>query len=325
MGKPCASLQVPVAARALRGLGSVMSDPYAPHRDFIRPARHTSELWRVLVMIVTFEIVFALSPSVFAALLPTRAMTDAFYEGTTAFGTLAQFASFGIAGAGFILLLQLLHRRGFVSLIGPVGAVRHDMIRVGLAVGLWLLLLEVLPPWIDPSELELVRDVGVWLALIPVTLVVLLIQVGTEEIVFRGYLQQQFACLSQSRWSWMVLPSVMFGALHFWNGNGVADGTIWAIWATGLGIACADLTARTGNLGAAVGMHLANNAFALLIVAVEGWPASGVALFVYPYEDPELYALGAEALLSPMVLFQLLTMLLTILVMWVAARIALKR
>ena len=62
----------------------------------------------------------------------------------------------------------------------------------------------------------------------------------------------------------MVLPSVMFGALHFWNGNGAAEGVLWAIWATALGIACADLTARTGNLGAAIGLHMANNVFALL-------------------------------------------------------------
>ena len=123
----------------------------------------------------------------------------------------------------------------------------------------------------------------------------------------------------------MVLPSLMFGGLHFWNGNGAAEGVIWAIWAATLGIACADLTARTGNLGAAIGMHLANNTFALLIVSVEGWPASGVALFLYPYEDPELYAYGAEALLSPWAAVHLTTVLLTIFVMWAAARIALKR
>ena len=100
---------------------------------------------------------------------------------------------------------------------------------------------------------------------------------------------------------------------------------IWAIWATCLGIACADLTARTGNLGAAMGLHIANNAFALLIVAVEGWPASGLALFLYPYEDPALYAYGIEAVFSPFVIYQLLVMLLSLWIMWIAARIAVRR
>lgn len=302
-----------------------MRHPYEAHRSFIRPAWAARETWRILVMIVSFEIVFALSPAIFTAFLPTDAAVDAFYEGTTAFGTLAQFASFGISAVGFLVLLRLLHGRGFWSLIGPAQAAKRDLIRVGAAVGLWLLALEFLPPWINPADLAEVRDFGVWAALVPLALVAVLIQVGTEEMIFRGYLQQQCACISESPWAWMILPSVMFGGLHFWNGNGAAEGTIWAFWATALGIACADLTARTGNLGAAIGLHMANNVFALLVVGVQGWPSSGLALFLYPYEDPALYAYGIEALLSPWIVFQLLTMLTSVLIMWLAARIALRR
>lgn len=302
-----------------------MQDRYAAHRAFIRPAWAAREMWRVLIVVVAFEIVFALSPLIFAAFLPTDAAAAAFYEGTSAFGTLTQFFSFGIAGAGFLILLRLLHRRGFWSLIGPADAAKRDLIRVTWAVAIWLLVLELLPPWINTADLAEVRDFGLWAALVPVALVALLIQVGTEEMFFRGYLQQQFACISSRRWAWMFVPSAMFGALHFWNGNGVAEGTVWAIWATVLGMCCADLTARTGNLGAAIGLHLANNAFALLVVGVEDWPSSGLALFVYPYEDPALYAYGVEALLTPWVIFQLLTMLLSVAIMWLAARIAIQR
>ncbi|KQB95150.1 CAAX protease [Loktanella sp. 1ANDIMAR09] len=302
-----------------------MRHPYQAHRSFIRPAWAARETWRILVMIVCFEIVFAVSPTIFSAFLPSDAAVDAFYEGTTAFGTLAQFASFGISAIGFLVLLRLLHGRGFWSLIGPAHAAKRDLIRVGRVVAIWLLVFEFLPPWINPADLAEVRDFGVWAALVPLALVAVLIQVGTEEMIFRGYLQQQCACISESRWAWMILPSVMFGGLHFWNGNGAAEGTIWAIWATALGIACADLTARTGNLGSAIGLHMANNVFALLVVGVQGWPSSGLALFLYPYEDPALYAYGIEALLSPWIVFQLLTMLTSVLIMWLAARIALRR
>jgi membrane protease YdiL (CAAX protease family) len=302
-----------------------MSNPYAAHVEFIRPARASNAMWRVLVMIVLFEVVFAMSSEVFAFFLMSEALVAEFYQGLTAFGTLAQFASFGEAAVGCVVLLRLLHGRGFWSLIGPYPQAKRDLVRVALMVSFWLLVLEFLPPYIPLGELSQVRELGTWVLLIPFTLAVLLVQVGTEEIFFRGYLQQQFACISRSRWAWMVLPSVMFGTLHYWNGNGAAEGVVWAIWAAGLGIACADLTARTGNLGAAIGLHLANNLFALMIVAVEGWPASGVALFLFPYEDPALYSYGAEALLSPWIIFQLFTMLVTTYIMWLAARIALKR
>lgn len=302
-----------------------MADPYARHIDFIRPAWERPQMWRVMVTVVAFEVVFALSPDIFAAFLPTDAAVDAFFEGTTAFGTLAQFFSFGVTAVGFIAVVRLLHGRGFWSLVGPAADAKRDLIRVCGAVALWLFALELLPPWINTADLAEVRNLGAWLVLVPVALLALLVQVGTEEIFFRGYLQQQFACVSRSRWAWMVVPSAMFGALHFWNGNGAAEGAMWAVWATVLGLACADLTARSGNLGAAIGLHLANNAFALLVVGVKGWPSSGVALFLYPYEDPALYSYGLEALWTPWVVFQLLTMLLSIAIMWLAARIAIQR
>jgi len=117
---------------------------------------------------------------------------------------------------------------------------------------------------------------------------------------------------------------VMFGGLHYWNGQGAAQGLVWAVWATALGLACADLTARTGTIGAAVGLHLANNAFALLVVHIAGWPSSGVALFLYPYQDPEIYAGGLEALGQPQIIFEAIVLALTTYIMWLAARITLR-
>ena len=42
----------------------------------------------------------------------------------------------------------------------------------------------------------------------------------------------------------MGLPSLLFGAAHYLNGFGPADGVLCALQATLLGLACADLTAR---------------------------------------------------------------------------------
>jgi len=302
-----------------------MSDPYAAHRTFVRPARLKPQIWRLLAMVIAFDVVFAISPGIFAALLPSDAARQAFYEGTSAFGTLTRFYAFGVALIGFLILLRMIHGRGFWSLIGPAAAARRDLTRVGWAVSVWLLAQELLPPWINLADLAEVRNFANWVLLLPLALLALLVQVGTEELFFRGYLQQQFACLSRSRWVWMVIPSALFGGLHFWSGNGVAESTIWMIWATALGLACADLTARTGNLGAAVGLHLANNVFALLVVGVQGWPASGLALFLYPYQDPALMRDGIAALLSFGAVVEMLRLLLSIGIMWLAARIALRR
>ena len=308
----------------MRDLMSSMTNPYAAHQNFIAVAKRNPQLWRVVLVVVGFELIFALSSDIMLEVLGIFGAQDAYLEGVSAFGTLAQFATFGIGAAGLVMLVNLVHGHGFAVLIGPKRAARRDLIAVTLAVALVLFVQELLPPWYMLADAEM-RSLPRWALLIPVTLLVLLVQVGTEELMFRGYLQQQLACLSPRRWVWMGLPSVMFGVLHYWNGHGAAEGALWACWATLLGLACADLTARSGNLGPAIGLHLANNAFALLLYGIADWPGTGVALFIFPYEDPAAFSDGIDALMAPWAVLHMATQCLSVLVMWLAARIAIRR
>lgn len=301
-----------------------MSDPYAAHARFIRPAWPLRDLWRIAAMVVLVDLVFQATPALIALILP-QWLADSYFVGTTATGTLLQFLAFAIPLLGLAGLLRLLHRRGLWSLIGDPQAAWGDLWRVAWAVVLVLVAIELLPPWQGLTTDTLLRPLPSWAAWVPVALLALLVQVSAEELFFRGYLQQQLACLSPARWVWMGLPSVLFGLVHYWNGFGAADGVIWAIWAALLGLACADLTARTGNLGAAIGLHLANNLLAVLLVGVQGWPGSGLALFVYPYADPDTLAAGVDALLTAGAVVSLLVQAATIGVMWLAARVALRR
>lgn len=299
--------------------------PYSPHRDFIAPAWARTELWRIGMMIIAFEFAFWIGPVVVASMLPTSEAVIAYYDGVTALATLGQFATFGITAGIFLFILRRVHHRGFWSLIGAPAQALVDIWRVGLGVGAILLLMELIPPWIAFADgVEMCNPI-VWLLMLPFALIVLLIQVGTEEIYFRGYLQQQFACLSSSPFVWMMIPSLLFGISHYGNGDGIADGVLWMVWATVLGMAAADLTARTGTLGAAIGMHLANNIFALVIVGVQGWPSSGLALFNLPPIDPSTFDTSPSALATPAAVLELVLMCLTVLIMWLAARIALRR
>lgn len=299
--------------------------PYAAHRGFVALARNRTELWRIGAMIIGFEVAFWVAPVLVSSVLPSDTLVTAYYEGVTALATLAQFATFGITAAIFVFLLRRVHGRGFWSLIGAPEQALVDIWRVGIGVGAVLLVMQFLPPWIAVSELAEIRSPIRWLLLLPFAVIVLIIQVGTEEIYFRGYLQQQFACLSSSPLVWMMIPSILFGLSHYGNGEGVADGVLWMLWATALGVTAADLTARTGTLGAAIGLHLANNFFALVIIGIQDWPSSGLALLLYPPLDPSSYDTSAAVLATPAALVELILMCLNVLIMWLAARIALRR
>jgi len=124
-------------------------------------------------------------------------------------------------------------------------------------------------------------EIGLWLSFLPLALVGVLIQTGAEEVLFRGYMQQQLAARFSSPIIWMVLPSAFFAGLHY-QPEIMGDNT-WLVMGAVFVFAllAADLTAVTGNIGAAWAMHFVNNALAILLVATEG-PLSGLALYVAP-------------------------------------------
>ena len=58
-------------------------------------------------------------------------------------------------------------------------------------------------------------EFGLWLSFLPLAMAGILLQTGAEELLFRGYLQQQFAARFKSAGPWLILPSVLFGLAHY--------------------------------------------------------------------------------------------------------------
>ena len=282
------------------------------------------ELSRVLITLIGVELILFIAPPIFASVLPP-AWARAFWEDTTPLGTTLSFGSFAVILILFHPLVRATHRRGIGSMIGPYRTAWNDYLVALAGVGAVLIAVEIAPPFIDLAELSTIRRPVSWVMWVPVALVVITVQSATEEVIYRGYLQQQMAVRSSHPVVWMVFPSVVFGGAHYFNGFGPADGILWALWAMALGLACADLTARTGSIGAAIGLHSANNIYASLIVGIEDWPATGFAMFLYPYEDPSNYDYSLFALAQPWAVFDFATSMMMVYVMWLAARVALRR
>lgn len=301
-----------------------MKAPYTAMLIFRRPALANAALGPLLTIIVAMEFAFMVAPFVVISSLPT-AMASGYMTGDTPIAVIGQLVSFGLFIGVLNRFGQRLHQRGVRSMIGPLGETVRDFKKAAIAVGIILIVETILPPWIIMAELETIRPILPWLMWMPITIAALAIQTGAEELYFRGYLQQQLACMSDKRWVWMGLPSLLFGVGHYMNGYGVADGVLYAIWATCLGLACADLTARTGNIGAATGLHLSNNLVAFTLIGVEGWPSNGLALFIYRYTDPSLQDYSLSVLLQPWAIIEVLVAALMVFVMWLAARIAIRQ
>ena len=293
---------------------------FAAHDAFVAPARAYPQIWRFVAGVVLASVAYILLARMFFDLFDAvwRVVAPGTVvdigQGETPLAMYLLLFSFAFMAVGAGLSARLLHDRGFASLLGPLAALRRDFraVSIGvLAVGAVVLLL---PPWDMGGELVPNMPIGKWILLLAPSLTLVLVQVSAEEIVFRGYVQQQLAARFRSPLVWMVLPSALFASGHYLPEVAGDNALMIAVWAGIFGILMADLTARAGNLGPAIAVHFWNNVSAMLIVSLPD-ELSGLALFLSPFSMGD-----AEALREWM--FVDFAMML---VLWLAARVAIRR
>lgn len=293
---------------------------YDAHARFVDPARARAQLWRLLAGLGLIAVILlALTALYQSAVLRLggpalhRDITRLEGTGSTPTGVLVLLFSFVIMLVATAMVTAQIHKRSPLTLLGPLPQVLRDFgaslaLLIAVAVAITLL-----PPWGYAEPVVAGLPPLIWLLLLPISLTAVLIQTGAEEILFRGYLQQQLAARFNSPLVWMILPAILFGLLHYRPESG-ANGWLIMLWAAGFSLAAADLTARAGNLGPAIALHFMNNVSALLFLSADG-TLSGLALFRLQIDlsDPE--ALRPYLWIDAM----------TIIVGWLAARLAIRR
>lgn len=267
--------------------------------------------WRLALGFVTALAVFMLWTS---ALIGMRAIMlgSSYVDAAADFfslgaGTEVQAVLYLLAvaglGLGGVVAAALWHGRSPRSLIGPGSRTLRHMVAAGTAAFGFLALLALLTlPLSDPIIPN--RPLGPWLLWLPLGLAALILQTGGEELFFRGYLQSQLAARFRNPLLPVLLPSVLFGLAHYVPGFPPIAALTYVLIATMFGVLAADLTSRTGSLGAAWGFHLANNALSILVVA-PGGSVTGLALWRTGTD------FGPESLSSPLATVEILVLLAT--------------
>lgn len=254
---------------------------------YVEPARIYPELWRtitgVLVIVLIYVGVFS---TMLVAAYPILGPLNYFgwimglAAPTSPAQTLFVLASFLGMGLGVLIAAPALHYREPGTLFGPA----RDWAR-GFFGALRVLipayaLLFAAAAAMTPLEPNL--SMATWLRVLPAALVLVLIQTGSEELLFRGYLQQQLAARFAWRAVWMGLPALIFAALHF-NPMAGMNNVLVLVGILAFALAAADLTERSGSLGTAMGWHFVNNVSSLLFFSVKG-TITGLALYVTPFD-----------------------------------------
>lgn len=294
--------------------------PYAPHAALTTPARPSCALWRLVVgLFLAAVVMFGLARGVMAVVggfLTPEARFDlvtAVETADTPLGLLALLFMMGAMGLGTMVTAEVLHKRSGLGLFGPRRLFWPQFWRV-LAVLVTLnVAIACLPPWPLAMETEPGLPLSRWLVLLPLTTLALLIQTGSEELLFRGYFQSQLAARLPQPWIWLTVPSLAFALGHYAPETYGSNALAITLWAFLFGVAAADLTARAGSLGPAVAMHLVNNFAAMAIISTQG-EMSGLALLKLPFGPDD------EAAIAAFLPIDLATMGIS----WLAARLAIR-
>lgn len=264
----------------------------APFAAYIRPARRGERgLWRVGLGLSLIVACAAVAAAVALNLTALAGFDDP---------TLRLFMTLGViatAWPAMALIAPGLHGRSLSSVVGPsLARAALDALAGALAVAFVAALL--LAQAAFSPEIELLRPNAPrpnWAALALIGAALVALQASAEELTFRGYLMQQLAARCRSALVWAVIPSLIFGALHYAPAPGDQPAYALSVAASAalFGLFCAYLTWRTGGLGAAAGVHIANNLFAFLLLDQSGDPTLGaLALFTGPLPTPMALILG---------------------------------
>lgn len=302
-------------------LKTLFSFDYSAHARFVAPARERSELWRLIVgLALATALIMLCSPLLWQFLSYVmsedghRALYNDFETLLLPQSTLVLLYSFGLVWIAVAAVVIVLHLRRPETLIGSPTIAFLQAKFVVVALLLVSAALMVLPPYGFEPALVPGLPFAQWAGFLLPALVAVSIQTSAEEVLFRGYIQQQLAARFNSPFVWMMIPSVLFGLAHYAPQSYGSNAWLVVIQATIFGVLAADLTARSGTLGPAIAMHFVNNIAALLIIAPQG-EMSGLALFHYPFDASD------EAAVRALLPIDFAMMLVT----WLAARLALRR
>ncbi|MEM7236696.1 MAG: CPBP family intramembrane glutamic endopeptidase, partial [Pseudomonadota bacterium] len=214
---------------------------FAPaYRAWVGAGRRRTALWRTLLGLgiiavcwteTTFFVIAVpvlaqlMSGQSFLLKIPDSAeLSGAMGSIPGALQSILILLSFTGVWLGVWLAARLLHRRSMASILAARGRWRSGQFWAGFAVAAgFSLMMALLVIATDPTEMIAEADPFAWgLYLLPLAIAVAIQSCG-EEVLFRGYLQQQLAARIRAPWVWLILPAVLFGLLHGgegWHGVG---------------------------------------------------------------------------------------------------------
>lgn len=201
---------------------------------------------------------------------------------------------FSVAYIFLYLSVKFLHNRSFKSLINTGREIDWKRIIKGaLAWFLVMSVLDIIYFMLSPGSFKFSFKPHNLLSLAVIALIVFPIQASFEEVFFRGYLLQALGLLSEKPLLVLIMNSLIFAGLHWWNGSNPVTSLSIVISAFIIGLMLGLITLADDGIELAVGIHIINNLYVSLI---HNSPDSGIGNL------PSLVVTPPNPYLSPIIL-----------------------
>lgn len=168
---------------------------------------------------------------------------------------------------GILLTMKRIHGRSVKSLI--TSRKKIDWKRFFLSFGLmggFIIVSTILAYYNEPENFLNQFDLIPFLILFIISIALIPIQIGFEELLFRGYLLQGLGVVVKNKWFPFLLTSILFGLMHGANPEVAKLGPSLLLYYIGTGFYLGILVLMDEGLELALGFHTANNLIQILLI-----------------------------------------------------------
>jgi membrane protease YdiL (CAAX protease family) len=271
--------------------------------------------WRyLLTIILTWPVPMAVSIAIFIPVFMLLGIIAIMTGNPNLVDSISSNPLFELVLTGLSALISILflyictefiHKRKFISLINTVCKV--DWRRILKGAGIWFAILtfgSLIELIIDPSSVKVTFNPNTFIFLLLLSLMVFPLQASFEELFFRGYLMQAVGVLTKKPVIPLLVTSMIFAALHFWNGTDTITSVDIVLQVFIVGITLGIITLGENRLETAMGVHIANNIFVSVVANTASGGFDGLPSILTSYGTPDpmmdvpVFALYALALIA---------------------------
>lgn len=211
--------------------------------------------------------------------------------------------SFVFVMLGIILVVRYLHHQTMLSITTSRNKI--DWNRIVFSFLIWAaftIVSTLLFYYYNPSDFVINFKPVPFAILALIGIVLIPIQTSSEEYIFRGYLMQGFANLAKNKWFPLLMTSLIFGGMHWYNPEVAKIGPIILVYYIGTGLFLGIITLMDEGMELALGFHAANNLIGALLVTSD-WSAFQTHSIFKDISDPSA---GLDVILPVVIIYPIL-------------------